>query len=144
MRASVIVVAALIAGTSIHSRAGDPPVSNVLRSISSEINRSVPIRVDKEKELETSVAVFDTLVFKYKFTDETTISHPRFSKNKYLAALRISLGESTCMDDATFALLKRGAKYNYLFLTKRGVKVLEYTLDESQCATYRKSRRIKP
>lgn len=144
MRASIIVLAALLASAVPEAGAGDLAVPEVLRAISKEINRSVPIRVDNEKELETSVVMFDTLVFKYKFTDETTISNPRFSKDKYLAALRVSLGESTCMDESTFALLKRGAKYNYLFTTKRGFTVFEYTLDHKVCASYRKSRSAKP
>ena len=133
-----MIAVALLMASPVVGQADELPVSDVLQTISKEINKSVPLKIDREKDLETTVALFDTLIFKYKFTDESTISNPRFDKNKYLAALRVSLGESTCMDLSTFALLKRGAKYSYMFTNKRGLKLFEYTLDERECANYRR------
>ena len=137
MKALIATTAILLAASSVAS-SSEPTVSDVLRSISTEINKSLPMMVDKEKQLEATVAAFDTLLFKYKFIDESTISNPRFDKNKYLAALRVSLGESTCNDPATFALLKQGAKYTYMFTNKRGLKLFEYSLDERECTEYRR------
>lgn len=138
MRPRTMIAVALLMASPVVGQADEPAVSDVLQTISKEINKSVPFKIDREKDLETTVALFDTLIFKYKFTDESTISNPRFDKNKYLAALRGSLGESTCMDPSTFALLKRGAKYSYIFTNKRGLKLFEYTLDERECTKYRR------
>lgn len=138
MRPRAMLVAALLMAIPVVGRTNEPAVSDVLQTISKEINKTVPLKIDGEKVLETTVALFDTLIFKYKFTDERAISNPSFDKSKYLAALRISLGESTCMDASVFALLKRGAKYTYIFTTKRGLQLFEYTLDERECANYRR------
>jgi len=86
--------------------------------------------------LEVTVALHNTLIFKYKFTDETIINDRRFSKETYLAHLRVSLGQSMCRDSGTSELLRKGAKYNYLFTNKRGLQVIDFTLDAKACSDY--------
>lgn len=116
--------------------AGDLEMERELRSISNEINKSLPLQIDREKMLEVTVAIHDTLLFKYKFTDETVINSVHFSQEKYLEYLRNSLGQSMCTDRGTVELLRRGAKYEYLFINKRGLQVINYTLDAKACATH--------
>lgn len=104
--------------------------------MSRDINKSLPVQIDREKVLEATVALHDTLIFKYKFTDETVINDPRFDKQKYIVHLRASLGQSTCTDAGTFELMRKGAKYNYLFTNRRGLKVIDFVLDADVCADY--------
>lgn len=118
------------------AHAADSEVEGVLRSISRDINKSLPLQIDSDKMLEVTVALHNTLIFKYKFTDETVINDPRFSKGKYLAHLRVSLGESMCRDSGTLELLREGAKYNYLFTSKHGLQVIDFTLDAKACSDY--------
>ena len=85
----------------------------------------------------------NTLVIKYMFTDETVINNPRFDVNRYIAHLQVSLGESTCKDDGTFELLRRGAKYNYMFINRKGLKVIDFTLDSRFCTEYRRRQGLR-
>lgn len=121
----------------------DAGVADELRSISRDINKSLPLQIDRDKMLEVTAAIQSTLIFKYKFTDETAINDPRFDKHKYVAHLRTSLGESTCKDAGTFELLQRGAKYNYLFINKRGLQVIDFTLDARVCSDYRRQAGLR-
>jgi len=125
------------------AQASDPEVADVLRSMSRDMNKSLPLQIDREKMLEVTVAMQGTLIFKYKFTDETVINDPRFDKQRYLAHLRTSLGESTCKDPGTFELLRRGARYNYLFTNNRGLQVIDFTLDAKACSDYRRRAGMK-
>ncbi len=133
-----ICVASLITllNWSCGAYAADSEVEGVLRSISRDINKSLPLQIDREKMLEVTVALHNTLIFKYKFTDETIINDPRFNKEKYLAYLRASLSQSTCKDSGTFELLRKGAKYNYLFINKRGLQIIDFSLDAKVCSDY--------
>ncbi len=76
MRPRTMIAVALLMASPVVGQADEPAVSDVLQTISKEINKSVPLKIDREKDLETTVALFDTLIFKYKFTDESTISNP--------------------------------------------------------------------
>lgn len=127
--------AALTAWPSVN-HAADSEVTDTLRSMSREFNKSLPLQIDHEKILEVTVVVQSTLIFKYKFTDEKTIDDPRFDKQKYASHLRMSLGESTCKDKNNFELLRKGAKYNYLFVNKRGLQIIDFTLDTKVCSEY--------
>ena len=111
-------------------------VSSTLLSMSKEINKNLPVRIDSEKTLETTVTIKNVLIFKYKITDDSNFRNPRFNINKYTYHLRNSLGESTCKDKETFSLLKRGASYNYIFINRYGQKLVDFTLDEKECSNY--------
>jgi len=111
-------------------------VSSTLLSTSKEINKSLPVRVDKEKILETTVAIKNVLIFKYKITDDSTFKDPQFNISKYTYYLRNSLGESICKDKNTYELFKRGASYNYIYINQYGQKLLDFTLNEKECSDY--------
>ncbi len=111
-------------------------VSSTLKSTSKELNKSLPVQVDREKTLETTVASKNVLIFKYKITDDSTFKNPRFDLNIYMYHLRNSLGESTCRDEGSYALLKRGASYNYIYINQYGQKLLDFTLTEQECSNY--------
>lgn len=111
-------------------------VSSTLLSTSKEINKNLPVRVDSEKILETTVALKNVLIFKYKITDDSTFKNPRFDISTYTFHLRNSLGESTCKNEGSYALLKRGASYNYIYINKFGQKLLDFTLNEKECTNY--------
>jgi len=113
-----------------------PPVEEALRQIARELSSTLPVRVDREKSLETIVALHSTLIFKYKFNDETTIRDPRFDPKLYEKHLARSLRASTCTDKGLAALLRRGARFNYLFVDKYGVKVVDFTLDAATCVSH--------
>ena len=132
------VTLALLFTAVTHSYAGtsQDDLSDDLRAVSKELNKSLPVQIDRDKILEVTLAVQSTLIFKYKFIDETVINHPNFRASKYIAQLRISLGESTCKDSGSLELLQRGAKYNYLFTTRSGLRIIDFTLDSSGCAEY--------
>lgn len=137
------VLAVLFAIGPCLAQAPDREVADALRSMSRDMNKSLPLQIDREKILEVTAAIQSTLIFKYKFTDETVINDPRFDKHKYVAHLRTSLGESTCKDAGAFELLQRGAKYNYLFINKRGLQVMDFTLDAKACSDYRRQAGIR-
>lgn len=109
-------------------------VEQALLSMSKNINKNLPLQIDKEKALEATVAIQDTLVIKYKFTDETTIRNPRFSRAQYEKHLRASLQASTCSDPDLKELMQRGAKFNYLFFDRKGIAIVDFTLNAMQCA----------
>lgn len=133
----VLATVMLLAVVHAHAQTVDPEVAEALRAISRDINKSLPVQIDREKILETTVAIQRVLIFKYKFTDESIVSDPRFSAQKYISHLRASLGQSTCTDAGTLELLAKGAKFNYLFTIRRGAKIIDFTLDATVCAAYR-------
>lgn len=102
--------------------------------MSLELNKSLPVRIDKEKTLETIVAIRSTLIYKYKFTDETTIRDQRFNPKLYEKHLANSLRQSTCQDADIAGLLRRGARFNYLFVDRYGMTVVDFTLDSAFCS----------
>jgi hypothetical protein len=114
--------------------ARDTDVEQALLAMSKNINKNLPLQIDKEKSLEATVALRDTLVFKYKFTDETTIRSPGFSRGQYEKHLRASLQASTCSDPGLKELIQRGAKFNYLFVDRKGMAIIDFTLNAMQCA----------
>lgn len=118
-----------------HAQAGG--IEQTLQDLAKELNKSVPIQVDHEKKLEVVVAFQDTLIFKYKFTDETVIDDPRFENARYLSALRSSLISSMCGNPGTVELFRQGAKYNYVMIRRNGKKVVDFTLDRAACSQYR-------
>lgn len=136
LRAICVTLLITLLDWSCVAYAADSEVEGILRSISQDINKSLPLQIDREKILEVTVALHNTLIFKYKFTDETIINDPRFNKEKYLAHLRTSLSQSTCKDDGTLELLRKGAKYNYLFINKRGLQIIDFSLDAKACLDY--------
>lgn len=113
--------------------ARDAEVEQALLAMSKNINKNLPLQIDKEKALEATAALQDTLVFKYKFTDETTIRNPRFSRTQYEKHLRASLQASTCSDPDLMELMRRGAKFNYLFVDRKGMKIVDFTLNTAHC-----------
>lgn len=137
------IVALAIALSSIGAMARDDEVEKALRSMSREMNKSLPLQIDKEKLLEATVVMQSTLIFKYKFTDETVINDPRFDKNRYVAHLQVSLGESTCKDAGAFELLRRGAIYNYIFINRRGVKIIDFKVNAKFCSQYRRRAGVR-
>lgn len=134
--ARIYLCAAFTIGAFGVASARDPTISETLIGLSRDLNRSLPIQIDREKILQTTVVFRETLVFKYTFIDETTISNPRFSKERYSAFLLESLGQSTCADPASYALLKRGATYNYLFVTRSGMQAIDFSLTADICTAY--------
>lgn len=136
MRILILIIYFLAFTSFAHAGLFEKSVSSTLLSMSKEINKSLPVKVDKEKILETTVAIKNVLIFKYKITDDSTFRDPRFDINKYTYHLRNSLGESTCKDESSFALLKRGASYNYIYINQYGQKLFDFTLNERECSTY--------
>lgn len=137
MRIIVLMLLAVLSGGAAAEQKDNNSVANQLMTISRDINKSLPLKVDSEKVLDVTVAVHEILIFKFRIIDETVFNHPRFDKNKYLSALGASLGGSTCADTATFNLMLRGAKYNYIFINDRGIKLIDFTLDSNVCGNYR-------
>lgn len=136
MRILILIFLFLTFTSFAHAGLFDKSVSGTLLSTSKEINESLPVRVDKEKILETTVAISNILIFKYKVTDDSNFRNPRFDINKYTYHFRNSLGESTCKDESTFELFKRGASYNYIFINQYGQKLFDFTLNERECSNY--------
>jgi hypothetical protein len=124
-----------------HAGLFDKSVSSTLLFTSKEINKSLPVRVDNEKILETTVAINNVLIFKYSMTDDSNFRDPRFDINKYTYHFRNSLGESACKDKSTFELFKRGASYNYIFINQYGHKLFDFILNERECSNYLSSGR---
>ncbi len=120
----------------LHGIAGahEAEVEQALFAMSKNFNKNLPLQIDKEKMLEATLAIQDVLVFKYKFTDESTIRNPRFSRIQYEKHLRDSLRASTCSDPSVVEIMRRGAKFNYLFVDRKGMKIIDFTLNATQCA----------
>lgn len=118
---------------SLQIMAADKEVEEALLAMSKDLNKNFPLQVDKEKIIETSAAVGDTLVFKYKFISDTTISDPRFNPKLYEKHLLTSLQGSTCSDPNIKALMQRGGKFNYLFVDRVGNKIIDFTLNSEKC-----------
>ena len=108
--AALFLIAITLGPACRPAAARDAEVEQALLAMSKDINKNLPLQVDKEKALEATAVIQETLVFKYKFTDETTIRNPRFSRAKYEEHLRASLQASTCSDPGLKELIRRGAK----------------------------------
>jgi hypothetical protein len=141
MKTLALIIFFLTLAFTVHASSFDKSVSSTLQATSKEINKSLPVRVDKEKILETTVAIKNILIIKYKVTDDSTFKDPRFDIKKYTYHFRNSVGESTCRDEGTFALLKRGAAYNYIFINQYGQKLFDFLLNERECSDYLSGRR---
>jgi hypothetical protein len=111
--------------------AANNDIASTLRAMSKKINLSLPVPVDTEKILETTVAIDRTLIFKYKVNDNSSFKDPRFHADRYTYYIRKSLARSTCKD--ALPLFERGASYNYIFIDKYGQNLFEYTLDKKEC-----------
>ncbi len=120
----------------VHAGLFDESVSSILQSTSKELSKSLSIQVDREKILETIVAYKDVLIFKYKITDDSTFKDPRFDPSKYTFYFRKSVGESVCKNESTYALLKCGASYDYVYINQYGQKLFDFILDEKECSNY--------
>lgn len=141
MRILILIFCFLTFTSFVNDGLSDESVSNKLRSMSKELNKSLPVRVDREKILETTMAVKNVLVMKYKITDDSTFKDPRFDVNLYVYHFRNGQGQFICKDESNFELLKRGASYNYIFVNKYGQKLFEYTLNEQECLNYLSGRK---
>jgi hypothetical protein len=104
-----------------------------IRELAKGLQASLPIQVDKDKQLETVVAVGNTLIFKYKVTDATVFLAPHFDTEKYTRALLASQQGSVCKEESTRDLLRRGAKFNYLMVGRDGQRFINYTLTNQAC-----------
>lgn len=127
--------------TFAHADSFDQNVNRKLLSMSKEFNKGLPVRIDREKILESTMVVKNVLIFKYKITDDSNFRNPRFDINKYTYYFRNAQGEIICKDESNYALLKRGANYNYIFVNKYGQILFDFTLNEKECANFLSGRK---
>lgn len=119
-----------------HADSFDQSVNRKLLSMSKEFNKGLPVRIDGEKILESTMVVKNVLMFKYKITDDSIFKNPRFDINKYRYHFRNAQGEIICKDESNYALLKQGASYNYIFVNKYGQILFDFTLNGRECANF--------
>ena len=131
---SLVLLMTATRPTSVFAQTSNTQLTDDLLELSRAMNRNLPLKIDNEKVLDTTVVVGSTLIVKYRFTDEIVISDPRFSKARYIAALRESLGKSTCK--GSIEVLRRGAKFIYIFTNARGQNIIEFTLDAKECQPF--------
>lgn len=129
-----LLVAIFVALAPTLVAARDAELEQALLTMSKTFNKTLPLQIDKEKMLEATATFQDTIIFKYKFTDETVIKNPRFSRSKYEKHLRMSLHSSTCDDPNVRELMRRGANFNYLFTDRSGMKIADFTLNAAECS----------
>lgn len=118
----------------IPNSASETDLTAVLLAISRSMNINLPLKIDNEKILDVTVVVGRTLIIKYRFTDDRIVNDPRFSKERYVSALRESTEKSTCR--GSLEVLRMGAEYNYHFVNRRGLEVIDFTLDARACENF--------
>lgn len=136
MKILPLIVYLLAMTSPAHGGFFDESVNSTLLKLSKQLNKTLPIRVGKTKTLESTAVVKDVLLYTYRVTDDSTFRDSRFDINKYTYFFRNSVGESVCKDPSSFALLKRGASYNYFFVNDYGQSLFDYTLNEKECTAY--------
>jgi hypothetical protein len=109
-------------------------LNDVLIAVARSIEKSLPIKVDREKTLETVFATNETLVFKYKVTDDSNFKNPKFDNNKYLYYVNESLKTSLCANENMYELLKMGTTFNYLYINIYGEKLFENKFKINNCS----------
>ncbi len=109
----------------------DPHSREFLSRVAAEINRSVPVMIDRETELLPSEFTDRMLVYNYRLINfsASTIDHARF-----IAAAKTQVTEGACKTPETRdGLLKRGITLRYAYFDKDKQPIATIDVSPSDC-----------
>lgn len=105
----------------------DPRSQEYLSKIAAEINRSVPVMIDKETELLPSEAAPGMLIYKYRLV---SYSVSRVNHVKFAAGAKAKLTQEACARPETRDdFLKKGVtlRYSYFDKDKQHIATIDVT-----------------
>ena len=109
----------------------DPKSAERLRKIAAELNRSVPVMIDKETELSAVEGHEAMLIYKYRLVpySVTQMDHTRFA-----AAVRQKVSQGACNRAETRDdFLKRGVTLRYSYFDKDKVHIATVDVTPADC-----------
>lgn len=97
---------------------------------SRQINRQLPMMVDQETRLDTTVVLNREFYYKY-----TLINYKGndVDKSRLYEWAESALKASFCDNDNIKKVLRVGVKFNYIYYGKDGIQIIIVTLDSNKC-----------
>jgi len=108
----------------------DAEVAEVLAEAAREINKSVPMVVDRGLRLDGTVGANKVLLYNY-----TLLDHKASAVNvtEFRRGMRAKLVPGVCKDEAMQFLLKNGVRYRYRYRGKGGKEIATITVGSAEC-----------
>jgi len=108
----------------------DGEVAQVLAEAAREINKLVPMVVDKGLRLDGTVGAKKVLLYNYTLVDHkaSTVNVDEFRRG-----MRAKLVPGVCGDEAMQFLLKNGVRYRYRYRGKDGREIATITVGSADC-----------
>lgn len=108
----------------------DAEVAQVLAEASREINKAVPMVVDKGLRLDGTVGANKVLLYNYTLVDHEASA---VNTNEFRDGMRARLVPGVCKDEAMQFLLQNGVRYRYRYRGKDGKEVATITVGSADC-----------
>jgi hypothetical protein len=109
----------------------DPRLREVLNEVAAEINRSVPVMIDRETELLPAVAADGMLIYNYRLINFSTA---QLDHAKFAAAATQQVTQGACNAPETRdGLLKKGVTLRYAYHDKDKQPIATVDVKPSDC-----------
>lgn len=108
----------------------DAEVAKVLAEASREINKSLPMIVDKGLRLDSSVGANKVLLYSYTLVDHKASA---VNADEFRRGMTAKIIPSVCEDEEMQFLLKNGVRYRYRYHGEDGTEIATITMGSSDC-----------
>lgn len=129
-----VVIALTVAGGAAAAtgvaQSNENPIEGQLLKASGEINKNLPMMVDSETRLDSTMGMNNTLRYNYTLVNRTADS---ISGQVLKAALETKLTNNVCSSDDMRIFVSNGVTVQYAYFGKEGTQIGVITIPPSKC-----------
>ena len=103
-------------------------IHSTLIKISRQINSQLPVMIDNETRLDTTIVIGKNLFYKHTLIN---VKKEELDGNKLSDELRRNLKNSICSNENIMKMLSLGIIYNYLYFDKAGVLITSVNINKN-------------
>jgi hypothetical protein len=111
-------------------KASDTEVEQALAKAARQINKSVPMVVEKGLRLDKAVGANKQLLYSYTLTDHDASA---VKADEFRRGMRARLVSGVCEDEAMQVLLENGVRYTYRYHGKDGKEIATISVASRDC-----------
>lgn len=108
----------------------DGAIEEILIEITKKINSQLPIMVDPETRLDTTICYGKQMHYKYTMVN---YSENELDKEAFQNEMATMLAKNQCNNENMVKMLKMGVKYYYNYFDKNGILIATIIISKKNC-----------
>ena len=108
----------------------DGAIEETLASLSKKVNGQLPLMIDPETRLDTTICVGKQMHYKYTMVN---FDKNQFSQNTFQIEMKAMLKRNQCGDEKVLELLEKGVEYFYMYFDKNGNNIATIKISKRVC-----------